>query len=240
MTLYDDINEAYDLVYTDIDAKVPFVIKILNQYHKHHVLELGSGSGLFTIPLKRQGLNIEGLEISQEMINLTLNKSPDLTLHRGDMRTYDLGKKFDATLILSATLTLLQNQQEMGQCLQRTYEHLAPDGLLFLELPNHAVEIKNSNQTQEVHANEDQSIVVVIQSLAVDNFWQEYWHIFRNSSDGFQQNKVTCDEFLYSPETLEQQLQEAGFEIIDRYGDLFGNPFDEQSSWRRVLICQKI
>ena len=239
MTVYDDINEVYDLVYSDVEAKVPFVLKILNQYQKENVLELGSGSGLFTIPLKRQGLNIEGLEISQEMIELTHKKAPDLTLHLGDMKTYDLGKQFDAVVILSATLTLLQNHQEIGQCLQQTYKHLAPSGLLFLELPNHLVEIKTSNQTQEVHANEDQSIVVVIQSLVSDQFWQEYWHIFKNNGERFQQNQVICDEFLYSPKTLEQQLQETGFKIIERYGDLFGNPFDENSSWRRVLVCQK-
>ncbi|MEM7063887.1 MAG: methyltransferase domain-containing protein [Cyanobacteria bacterium P01_B01_bin.77] len=240
MTVYDDVNEAYDLVYTDVDTKIPFVLKVLEQYQKKDVLELGSGSGLFTIPLKKKGLNIEGVEISQEMLNLTLKKAPDLTLHLGDMRTYDLGKQFDAVLILSATLTLLQNQQEMVQCLQQTYKHLPAKGLLFLELPNHAVEIQQSEQTQEVYQNEDSSIVVVVQSFKVEQYWRENWHVFKSGRDGFQQNKVSCDEFLYDPEKLEHQIQATGFEIVERYGDLFGTPFDEASSWRRVLICRKL
>ena len=240
MTTYDRINESYDLVYIDTEQKVPFVLDILQKYQKQVVLELGCGSGLFTVPLNQQeGLNIEGLEISQEMIEITHKKAPDLKLHQGDMRTYSLQKKFDAILMLSSTLVLLQNHQEMGQCLQRNYEHLNSKGILFLELPNHPVEIKKNHQTQEVHTNDDGSTIVVIQSLMIDKYWREYWTIFKADSADLQKDEVVCDEFLYSPILLENQLQKTGFSILETYGDLFGNPFDENSSWRRVLICQK-
>ena len=239
MTIYDSINDAYDLVYTDVPKKIPFVVDILNKYQPQDILELGCGSGLFTIPLKQKGFNIEGLEISQEMIKVTQKKEPSLTLHQGDMRSYNLPKKFDAILILSSTLVLLQDHEEIQQCLQRTYEHLNAGGMLFLELPNHPVEIKNGDGTQEVHANGDRSIVVVIQSSKTDKFWRESWHIFRSGSEGFEHTEVPCDEFLYSPDRLEEQLAETGFKIGDRYGDLFGSAFDETTSWRRVFICQK-
>ena len=239
MTIYDSINDAYDLVYTDIHEKVPFVVNILHKYQRQDILELGCGSGLFTIPLKQQGFNIEGLEISSEMIKVTQKKQPDLKLHQGDMRSYNLQKSFDAILILSSTLTLLQNHEEMNQCLQRTYEHLKPGGILFLELPNHSVEIQKSNGTQEYYANEDSSIIVVTQSLQIEKYWREYWYIFRQSSGEFQKDEITCDEFLYSPSLLIEELQKTGFEILETYGDLFGNSFDENESWRRVLICRK-
>lgn len=239
MAVYDSINDAYDLVYTDVQEKVPFVVDILSKYQAQEILELGCGSGLFTIPLKQQGLNIEGLEISPEMIKLTQNKEPDLKLHQGDMRSYNLQRSFDAILILSSTLTLLQNHQEMNQCLQRSHKQLKPGGIFFLELPNHAVEIKKSSQTQEVHSNEDNSIIVVIQSLQEEKYWREYWSIFRNSSEGFLKDEITCDEFLYSPDLLLEDIQKTGFEILETYGDLFGNEFDENDSWRRVLICRK-
>ena len=239
MAVYDSINDAYDLVYTDVQEKVPFVVDVLRKYQSQEILELGCGSGLFTIPLKQQGLNIEGLEISPEMIKLTQKKAPDLKLHQGDMRLYNLQKTFDAILILSSTLVLLQNHEEVNQCLQRSYEHLKPGGIFFLELPNHAVEIKNSDRTQEVHSNEDSSIIVVIQSLTEEKYWREYWSIFRNGSEGLQKDEVTCDEFLYSPSLLVEDIQKTGFEILETYGDLFGNPFAKNESWRRVLVCRK-
>ena len=48
--------------------------------------------------------------------------------------------------------------------MQRCHSHLEPKGILLLELPNHAVEIGRSNNSQEIHQNEDQSAIVVIQS----------------------------------------------------------------------------
>jgi len=240
MSEYDNIREAYDLVFAKQTAKkVPFVIEILKKHHKQNVLELGSGSGLFTIPLNQAGFNIEGLELSQEMIELTYKSASHLKIHQGNIQQYALDKQFDAILGLSSVLVLLQNHQEMNQCLQCTYEHLQPEGILLLELPNHSVEIKESNHTQEVYHNDDDSLIVVIQSLKEEKYWREYWSIFRNMPEKFQHEKSICDEFLYSPDVLENDLQKLGFKIIERYGDLLGNTFDEESSWRRVLICKK-
>ena len=79
----------------------------------------------------------------------------------------------------------------------------------------------------------------MIQSAVEDQLWTETWHIFRQSEKGFSHEKVRCQEFLYSPEIFSEQLQEVGFDVIEEYGDLLGNPFNEASSWRRVLICKK-
>ncbi len=109
----------------------------------------------------------------------------------------------------------------------------------MLELPNLSVEIGLSNNSQEVYQSKDQHTIVVIQSAVEGQDWNETWHIFRNNGEGLSHKKVVCQEFLYSPITLNTQLQEVGFDVIERHGDLLGNPFDESSSWRRVLICEK-
>jgi SAM-dependent methyltransferase len=237
MAVYDDISDAYDLVYTDIDRKIPFISKLLEKQNRQHILELGSGSGLFTIPLKQKGFNIEGLEISPEMMAIAKKKFPDLVLHQGDMRNFSLEKQFDAILALSSALTLLSSHDEIARCLQQTFQHLVPGGHFLVELPNHPIEIANSDGTQEVHCNDDRSIIVVIQSEKTEGRWRESWHIFRADAKGFQHKEVLCDEFLYSPDRLEAQLLETGFKIVDRYGDLLGSAFDEATSWRRVLVC---
>jgi SAM-dependent methyltransferase len=240
MAEYDNIREAYDLVFAKQTAeKVPFVIDILEKHQKKNILELGSGSGLFTIPLSQAAFNIEGLELSREMIELTHKSASHLNIHQGNIRQYALGKQFDAILGLSSVLVLLQNHQEMNQCLQCTYEHLQPEGILLLELPNHPVEIRQSHHTQEVHHNDDYSIIIVIQSLKEEKYWREYWSIFRKTPEKFQHEESICDEFLYSPNILEEDLNKVGFEIIEKYGDLLGHSFEAESSWRQVLICKK-
>jgi hypothetical protein len=116
---------------------------------------------------------------------------------------------------------------------------LEPKGILLLELPNHKVEIAQSNNSQELHHSEDQNTIVVIQSAVVGQDWNETRHVFKNDGAGLVHQEVVCQEFLYSPEALVSQLQEVGFDVVDKRGDLLGNPFDESSSWRQVLVCEK-
>ena len=239
MTIYDAIGDAYDLVYPDTIERVPFVKNLLNRLGKDSVLELGIGTGLFAIPLHEAGFNIEGLEISQVMIDVVGQKAPGLKVHKGDMRDYTISRRYDAILALSSVLVFVANEQEIKRCLRRCYERLESKGILLLELPNHSVEISRSNNSQEIHHNEDQSTIVVIQSAVEGQDWNETWHIFRHNGEGLSHKEVVCQEFLYSPAALAAQLQETGFEVIETHGDLLGNPFDESTSWRRVLICEK-
>jgi SAM-dependent methyltransferase len=239
MTTYDAIGDAYDLVYPDTVERVPFVKKLLEKHGKHSVLELGTGTGLFAIPLHEVDFDIEGLEISQVMIDVVGQRAPGLKVHKGDMRSYTINRRYDAILALSSVLVFVNNEAEIKQCLQRCYNHLESKGILLLELPNHSVEIGQSNNSQEVHYNKDQSTIVVIQSAVEGKDWNETWRVFRRNGAELSHKEVVCQEFLYSPTTLAVRLQEVGFDVIETYGDLFGNPFDESSSWRRVLICEK-
>ena len=239
MIPYDAIGDAYDLVYPDTIERVPFVKNLLKRHGKDSVLELGIGTGLFAIPLHEAGFNIEGLEISQVMIDVLGHRAPGLKVHKGDMRDYTINCRYDAILALSSVFIFVANEQEIKQCLQRCHSHLEPKGILLLELPNHAVEIGQSNNSQDMHQSEDQSTIIVIQSAVEGQDWNETWHVFRHDGAGLSYQKAVCQEFLYSPTTLATQLQEVGFDVIEKYGDLLGNPFDESRSWRRVLICEK-
>jgi hypothetical protein len=138
---------------------------------------------------------------------------------------------------------MVNNHEEIKQCLQRAYAHLQPDGLLLLELPNHPVEIALSNNSQEVHtrngASNGSGTVVVIQSAVEDQQWTETWHIFRRGENGLSHEQVLCQELVCPLDILLGHLRSVGFDVVEEYGDLLGNRFDEESSWRRVLICQK-
>jgi SAM-dependent methyltransferase len=240
LTIYDAIGDAYDLVYPDTIERVPFVKSLLKRHQKDSVLELGIGTGLFAIPMHEAGIDIEGLEISQRMIDIVGQRAPSLKVHKGDMRDFTINRRYDAILALSSVLVFVANEQEIKRCLQRCYEHLEPNGMLLLELPNHNVEIAHSNNSQEVHYSKDQNTIVVIQSVVEGQDWNETWHVFKNDGAGLVHQEVVCQEFLYSPAELAAQLQDVGFDVIEKRGDLLGNPFDESVSWRQVLVCKKM
>ena len=237
--IYDSKGDAYDLVYPETNERVPFVADLLKRHGKNSVLELGIGTGLFAISLHEAGFDIEGLEISQVMIDVVTQRAPGLEVHLGDMRDFTINKKYDAILALNSVLVFVADERDIKQCLQRCHDHLGLSEILLLELPNHPVEIGHSNNSQEIHQSPDQSTIVVMQSAVEGRDWNETWHVFRNDGTGLSHQKVVYQEFLYSPETLSGQLDEVGFDIIETGGDLLGSPFDESTYWRRVLVCGK-
>ena len=121
---------------------------------------MGIGTGLFAIPLHEAGFEIEGLEISNVMIDILRQKALGLKVHQGDIRHFALDKRYEAILALSSILVLVNDDQEIRQCLQCAYEHLQPEGLLLLELPNHSVEIALSNNSQEVYCSDGHDTII--------------------------------------------------------------------------------
>ena len=59
-----------------------------------HVLELACGSGRLTIPLAKEGVNITGVDISEDMLALAKLKASrdevNIRFIQGDMRSFDL------------------------------------------------------------------------------------------------------------------------------------------------------
>ena len=98
MITYDAIGDAYDLVYPDRIERVPFVINLLKKHGKDSVLELGIGTGLFAIPIHEAGFNIEGLELSQVMIDVIGQRTPGVKVHKGDMRDYTINGRYDRAI----------------------------------------------------------------------------------------------------------------------------------------------
>jgi SAM-dependent methyltransferase len=79
-------------------------------------LEIGSGSGRLMFPLIQMGLDVEGLELSEDMLELGNARARRLgiqpVVHAGDMSTWSDGRKFSALLAPAFTLQLAQDPEE--------------------------------------------------------------------------------------------------------------------------------
>ncbi|TSA50235.1 class I SAM-dependent methyltransferase, partial [archaeon] len=63
---------------------------------------MACGTGKHIEYLKDQ-FEIEGLDISREMLEIAHVRNPNVTFHQADMTDFDLGKKFDViTCLFSA------------------------------------------------------------------------------------------------------------------------------------------
>ncbi len=93
----------------DDGSEVRLMADFLKQF-PGTALEIGAGSGRLMFPLIQQGFDVEGLELSQDMLELGRMRAQKLaispTLHHGDMGDWQPGETYAALLAPAFTFQL--------------------------------------------------------------------------------------------------------------------------------------
>lgn len=106
------------------------------------VLELGCGTGRITLPIACAGVEIAGLDFSNDMLKIAREKASRLDnesrdrirLVQGDMRSFNLNKKFRLIIIPFRAFLHLMTGEEQRQALQCVHRHLEDDGKLIFNI----------------------------------------------------------------------------------------------------------
>ena len=128
-------SALYDAMYADVHGDVPVLIELMREAGGP-VLEVCCGNGRVLVPAREQGLVVDGLDLSKEMLEGLRSKLAARGLaagvHAGDMTTFSLPGRY--ALVLIAFNSFLHNLTQADQIatLRRCREHLAPGGSLAL------------------------------------------------------------------------------------------------------------
>ena len=88
----------------------------------------GGGKNLFTL---KRSFRCAGLDLSPAMLKLAGNLNPECEFVPGDMRSFDLGRTFDAILIDDGVSHLI-SRADLAAAFQAASRHLAPGGVLIV------------------------------------------------------------------------------------------------------------
>jgi len=110
-------------------------------------LELGCGTGRVLIPTAQAGVEITGLDFSDHMLarcRERLAQQPEevqarVNLIQGDMRTFDLDKRFSLITIPFRPFQHIVETSDQIACLNAVRRHLKPDGRLVFDLFNPSI-----------------------------------------------------------------------------------------------------
>ena len=102
---------------------------------KHHILELGVGGGhlLSHLTLAHLTTDFQGtaVDISPQMLELSKKLNPGVDHYLGDMRTFRLGRTFDAVLIHDA-ISYMLSESDLSATFLAARDHLRPEGVLLV------------------------------------------------------------------------------------------------------------
>lgn len=110
-----------------------FFLEAIRKYGQP-VLDVGCGTGRLLVDFMAQGLDIDGVDNSPEMLALCREKAARHglapNLYEQYMETLDLPRQYQTILVPSSSLQLIIEPAQVDQALARFAAHLRPGGVL--------------------------------------------------------------------------------------------------------------
>jgi ubiquinone/menaquinone biosynthesis C-methylase UbiE len=112
-----------------------FYLDVVKKYGQP-VLDVGCGTGRILLDFMGQGIDIDGVDNSPDMLALCREKAEKLnlkpTIYQQEMDKLSLPRKYQTILVPSSTFQLLLDAALPLLGINRFYEHLLPGGVLAM------------------------------------------------------------------------------------------------------------
>ncbi len=128
--------DVYDVIYQHLpyDEQVALLSRHVKRLapHADSLLEVGCGTGQYLVRLMGT-FSVEGVDISQQMLDVAAARIGDVPLHAGDMRTFDLGRTFDVVACLFSSIGYMATEPDLRLAVANMARHLDADGVLIVD-----------------------------------------------------------------------------------------------------------
>lgn len=224
------------------DLETQFAIHALGIQPHHRVLDLCCGQGRHSIALAKTGLDVTGVDLSEEMLAIASASAKEsevrLVLRRADMRHLpdDLENQFDAVINMFSSFGYLESEQDDQQVLHQIAKCLKPGGKLFMDLLNREWVIIN-NEEYDWHQHEDGRVVLEHRQLDLQTSTNHltYTEILPN---GTRREMSDLHMRLYTLTELSKMLTTAGLNLKRVYGGFRGEDYGVDTR-RMIVIASK-
>jgi SAM-dependent methyltransferase len=210
------------------------------------ILELACGTGQLTVPLASAGLQITGLDLSEPMLSAARERAAARNVSvehlQGDMRDFDLGRRFALIFIARNSLLHLHSTEDILAALAMVRRHLAPGGMFAFDVfnPNVRLLATPPNQRFPVMQVETESFGTLSVEATSDYDAEKQvsfgrWYVsVPGKPDAWVLPLALRSIF---PQELPLLLAAGGFHLKSRTGDVDHTPFNS-SSRSQVCLCQ--
>lgn len=136
--MYQHFSSVYDQLMDD--APYDEWLSYTRDYFKPgaSVLDLGCGTGTFTIELAKNGFQVQGADISLDMLTIADEKARSANLQipfvRQDMRMLEGFQELDGVTIFCDGLNYLHGEDDVTQTFKRIFQALRSGGELLFDV----------------------------------------------------------------------------------------------------------
>ena len=228
-TYGDRIADVYDEWYGDVgflqqDAAVELLAELAGA---GPVLELAVGTGRLALPLAERGLEVHGIDASEEMV-AKLREKPGgegVAVTMGDFADVAVDGSYPLIFIAFNTFFALDSQDEQVRCFENVARRLKPDGVFCLDafVPDPARFGGGRVSVSKIELDLVQLDVTLLDQAEQKSVSQHV--VVRPDGISFYPVNV---RWAYPPE-LDLMARLAGLELRERFGSWRRDPFTKES-----------
>lgn len=226
MQAYHALAQSYDRLTNDVDygQTVDFYKQIMarEECAPRTAVDLACGTGSVALLLAQEGMQVTGVDLSEEMLTVACQKAQEKQLRPvfvcQPLQALQLPRGVDLAVCALDSLDYILNPEDCREAIRRVYKALNPGGIFIFDVNTPE---KLRAMDGQVFLDEDDDVYCIwrgefdektnICSYGMDLFQRqgEVWH------RSFEEHR----EYAYSQEKLTQFLKDAGFSRIRVYGD---------------------
>lgn len=234
MGAYEALAASYDRLTNDVDyeATVEFYQQILDRegLKPRTAVDLACGTGSVAAILARKGLEVLGVDLSEEMLTQAVQKVQDMEhpprFICQPLQELKLARGVDLAVCALDSLDYILNPADCAQAIRRVYKALNPGGIFIFDVNTPE---KLRAMDGQVFLDEDEDVYCVWRGEFDEesNICSYGMDLFQRHGNLWQRSFEEHREYAYSQEQLVEYLKDAGFGGIAVYGDRRLEPPEE-------------
>ena len=240
MSFYQSLSPIYDEMINFsqrlVSEKIIFK-NLLEKYPAKIALDAGCGSGFHTIMLSQLGLDVTGLDSSDQMLSLAKENSQKYKLNptflKGDFTTMNnsLRDRFDGVFCLGNSFVHLLTEKDRITALRNFKKYLFPKGYLCIQIVNYD---KILRFRQEILAIREYEGKIITRFYT---FNQSTITFTVRVESGKMSNDYSTELYPMKSEEMVLLLRKADFDEIHIFGDLKFKPYQNYQSDNICVFC---
>ncbi|KAF1296813.1 SAM-dependent methyltransferase [Enterococcus sp. JM4C] len=209
------------------------------------VFELACGTGALAVAFAKDGYQVTGLDLSEEMLMIASNRAVeeevDVQFVQGNMLDLSEVGQYEAITCFSDSLCYMSNRQEVQQVFDEVYQALTDEGTFIFDV--HSVyQVDTVFPEYSYHYQTDNF------AFLWDSYPGKKEHSIEHFLTFFIEDPDEAGHFLredelhqertYTMENYLTMLESAGFSQVKTYADYTDEaPTDTSQRW--FFVCQK-
>ncbi len=226
MNAYNALASSYDRLTNDVDYKavVDFYWLLLNRegLHPRTAVDLACGTGSVSVLLAQKGLQVVGVDMSEEMLCMAAQKAAELkdppVFVCQQLQQLHLPRAVDLAVCALDSIDYIIDPADCQMAISRVYKSLNPGGCFIFDVNTPE---KLRAMDGQVFLDEDDDVYCVWRGeFDEDTNICTYWmDLFQRQGSTWQRSCEEHREYAYSQQQLVSCLKNAGFTAIEVFAD---------------------